>query len=124
MNETNTTQTTEFVWRRLTEPLRLFGWELNPRLWLVLLVLLLLAGFFYIGWMYLRDSRGVGPWWAILLGLLRAAVYTVLAVVFLLPSEQTWEETGRSTTRTAPSSRGPPATPCLPSSGAPGFGPP
>ena len=43
--------------------------------------------------MYVKDSRGVGPLWAIFLGMLRACVYVLLAVVFLLPAKQTWEET-------------------------------
>src|SRR5262249_9686160 len=53
----------------------------------------LAVAFFYVGWMYLKDSRGVGPWWASLLGLLRSCVYVLLAFVFLLPSRQTFIET-------------------------------
>jgi hypothetical protein len=92
MNEAATTQLKQIVYRRLTEPIEIFGYELPPQLWLVFLGLILLAAFFYIGWMYLRDSRSVGPWWASLLGLLRASVYVLLAWVFLLRAEQTWEE--------------------------------
>src|SRR5262245_40055964 len=86
------TQYTELVWRRL-EPFRLLGFDVPWQVWLVILGVLLGVGFFYVGWMYLRDSRGVGPWWASLLGLLRACVYVLLAVVFLLPSRQTFLET-------------------------------
>lgn len=91
MNEA--TQTTEFVLRRLTEPLRFFGYEPRPIWWLVILGVVLALGFFYVGWMYVKDSRGVGPWWAIFLGLLRCSVYLILAAVFLLPAYQSWEET-------------------------------
>jgi len=94
MNEANNTSTyQELVWRRLAEPLTVRGHDLPGWLWLVLLGVVLLAGFAYIIWMYVKDSRGVGPWWAIFLGTLRACVYVILAVVFLLPAKQTWEET-------------------------------
>jgi hypothetical protein len=92
MNDANVTQLKQIVYRRLSEPLELFGHELPPELWLVLLSLILLAGFFYVGWMYVKDSRSIGPWWATLLGLLRGSVYVLLAWVFLLRAEQTWEE--------------------------------
>src|SRR5262245_35990904 len=92
MNEATTSQTTEFVLRRLTDPLRLFGADLPPTLWLAVLGVVLAAGFFYVGWMYVKDSRGVGPWWATFLGLLRSSVYVILAAVFLLPAYQSWEE--------------------------------
>src|SRR5438105_3314100 len=92
MNEATTSLSTEFVLRRLTDPLRMFGNELPPTLWWVVLGFVLVAGFFYVGWMYLKDSRGVGIWWALFLGLLRCTVYLVLAGVFLLPSYQSWEE--------------------------------
>ncbi len=94
MNEANNTSTyQEFVWRRLSEPLTIRGHDFPSWLWLVILSAVLLAGFVYIIWMYVKDSRGVGPWWAIFLGTLRACVYVLLAGVFLLPAKQTWEET-------------------------------
>lgn len=94
MNEANNTSTyQELVWRRLSEPLTVRGHDLPSWVWLVVLGAVLLAGFVYIGWMYVRDSRGVGSWWAIFLGTLRACVYVLLAGVFLLPAKQTWEET-------------------------------
>ncbi|HTU19549.1 MAG TPA: hypothetical protein VMG10_15925 [Gemmataceae bacterium] len=94
MNEPNNTSTyQEFVWRRFGEPLTIRGHDFPSWLWLVILGIVLLTGLFYIVWMYIKDSRGVGPWWAIFLGTLRACVYVLLAVVFLLPAEQTWEET-------------------------------
>ncbi len=94
MNEANNTSTyQELVWRRLSEPLTIRGHDFPSWLWLVILSAVLLAGFVYIIWMYIKDSRGVGPWWAIFLGTLRACVYVLLAGVFLLPAKQTWEET-------------------------------
>src|SRR5262245_2207840 len=92
MNESYSTSTTELILRRMEEPLRLFGTSLPGWVWLVILGFVLALGFFYISWMYLRDSRTVGPWWASFLGLLRASVYIILALVFLLPARQTWHE--------------------------------
>ena len=93
MNDATLNKTsTEFVFRRLSDPLHLFGQELPPQLWWVVLGLVLFCAFFYVGWMYLKDSRGVGPYWATFLGLLRTSVYIVLALVFLLPARQVVEE--------------------------------
>jgi hypothetical protein len=91
MNDSISSKFETFVLRRLSEPV--FGRELPAWAWYTLLGLVLAVGFFYVGWMYLRDSRGVGPWWATFLGLLRACVYVLLAIVFLLPASQPWEET-------------------------------
>ncbi len=94
MNEPNSISTyQELVWRRLSEPLTVRGHDFPSWIWLLILGAVLAVGFAYIVWMYVKDSRGVGPWWAIFLGTLRACVYAVLAIVFLLPAEQTWEET-------------------------------
>jgi hypothetical protein len=93
MNEANTSQYQEWVLRRLSDPLQLFGHEFPPMLWVFLLVGILLTAFIYVVWMYVKDSRGVGPWWAMFLGLLRTCVYLLLAGVFLLPAKQTWEVT-------------------------------
>ncbi|MSR30807.1 MAG: hypothetical protein EXR99_04800 [Gemmataceae bacterium] len=92
MNDEAAVHYTEFVFRRLADPLRLFGREFSPNVWLMLLAAALLLGFLYIGWMYLKDARSIGPWWSSLLGLARALVYGVLAFAFLLPAEQTWEK--------------------------------
>src|SRR5438067_662411 len=84
--------TTEQIFRRLEEPLRVFGKALPSWTWLAILGLILVVGFVYVAWMYVRDSRTIGPWWASFLGLLRACVYLLLALAFLLPAEQTWYE--------------------------------
>jgi hypothetical protein len=92
--DTNTTEETQFVLRRLEEALHLFGREIEARwFWVLVLILVLSAGFFYVGWMYKRDSRSVGWMWASFLGLLRCMVYAILAAVFLLPAFQTWNRT-------------------------------
>jgi von Willebrand factor type A domain len=93
MNETITTQSNKLVLRRLSEQL-FETWQPTSMdvIWIATLGIILLVAFFYVGWMYLRDSRSVGPWWASLLGLLRSCVYIVLALVFLLPAYRTWEE--------------------------------
>jgi hypothetical protein len=99
MNDSTTTQhSTELVYRRFTDPLSIFGWEppypdgLPGFWWGLILALVLGLAFFYVGWMYLKDSRGVGPIWASFLGVLRVCVYLVLALVFLLPGWRPVEE--------------------------------
>src|SRR6266851_8820547 len=91
--EPTTTQETEFVWRRLADSLKLFGQEIDGHFWLAILIPVLIVAFAYVIWMYVRDGRAVGWGWASLLGALRIAVYLILALVFLLPAEQTWERT-------------------------------
>src|SRR6266851_1621902 len=89
----NTTQETEFVWRRLADALKFFGHEVDGRFWLAILIPVLIIAFGYVIWMYVRDGRAIGWPWATALGALRVAVYVILALVFLLPAEQTWDRT-------------------------------
>jgi hypothetical protein len=89
---TGTKQYEEFVFRRTTEPIPFFGFDLPGGLWIFILIVVLLVGFIYVGIMYLRDSKGVGILWAGVLGLLRTGVYLAIAFIFLLPSRQSWEE--------------------------------
>jgi hypothetical protein len=93
MNEANTSTYQEWVLRRLSDPLTIRGHEFPWWVWPLLLGSILVAGLFYILWMYVKDSRGVGLGWAGFLALLRMSVYLLLAAVFLLPAKQTWEET-------------------------------
>ncbi|HWG44607.1 MAG TPA: hypothetical protein VN688_17655 [Gemmataceae bacterium] len=93
MNEANTSTYQEWVLRRLSDPLTIRGHEFPWWVWPLLLGSILVAGFFYIIWMYVKDSRGVGIGWAGFLALLRMCVYLLLAGVFMLPAKQTWEET-------------------------------
>ena len=59
--DTNTTQETQFVFRRLEEALRLFGQEANPYwFWILVLLVVVGLGFTYVAWMYKRDSQSVG----------------------------------------------------------------
>jgi len=66
--------------------MRLFSW------WYVL-VPMLGIGLFYVGMMYFKDAKSIHPGWASFLGILRCAVYAILAVVFLLPGCQNFEVT-------------------------------
>jgi hypothetical protein len=91
-SDTETVQKTEFVFRRLSEALRLGGQDVDPRLWLAILIPVLILGAVYVIWMYVRESVTVGAW-AILLAVLRSVVYIILALVFLLPAWQTWDVT-------------------------------
>ena len=86
----------ELIWRRFTDPFQILGWDMPSWFWGVVLGVVLVAAFFYVAWMYVKDSRGVGPWWATFLGLLRSAVYVILALVFLLPA---WQEVEVSTNK-------------------------
>lgn len=61
--------------------------------WWYLLAPTLAVALFYVGMMYLKDSRSVHPAIAGFLGLLRCMVYTILAVIFLLPGCQTFDMT-------------------------------
>jgi len=93
MNETQTTQYSEFVFRRLSENIKLPGGiDLQPHWWFVILAVVLGFAVFYVCWMYTKDARGVGPYWASLLGLLRLSVYAILTLVFLLPAVQIGED--------------------------------
>ena len=93
MNDPTTTQQTEFIWRRLADALHLGGREIDGHYWLLVLIPVLLLGFAYAIWQYVRDSRSVGWAWASLMCSLRLVVYLVLAAVFLLPAMQSWDET-------------------------------
>lgn len=84
---------THFVFRRLTENLKIGGREFDAHLWLVILVPLLVVGLVYIAWMYVRDGRTIGAGPAVFLAFLRAAVYFILAWIFLLPAREVWEKT-------------------------------
>src|SRR5437762_3115356 len=92
MNQGTSRQYTEFIFRRLTEPISLLGYDLPSQLWWLILAVVLTIGFIYVGIMYYRDGRSVGIIWASLLGLLRVSVYGVIAFIFLLPAKQSWEE--------------------------------
>jgi hypothetical protein len=92
-NDSNISQETEFIFRRLSDVLRVGGKEVDSRLWLAILIPVLIVGGGYVMWQYARDSRSVGKGWATLLGSLRLLVYAILALVFLLPAWQTWDKT-------------------------------
>jgi hypothetical protein len=60
--------------------------------WLVLIPTMAIA-FFYVGMMYIKDAHSVHFTWAGFLGFLRATVYVLLGVCFLLPGCQEFETT-------------------------------
>jgi len=64
--------------------------------WIVILIPIMSVALFYVVLMYIRDAKTVHFMWAMFLGMLRTAVYVILAVVFMLPgcqhSEQTMSE--------------------------------
>ena len=92
MNEALTTESHHLVFRRLSDPVNFFGWEFPSTVWLGILAGVLLLAFFYVAWMYRKDSQAVGLGWGIFLGTLRSLVYIILAIVFLLPAWQTSED--------------------------------
>jgi hypothetical protein len=69
----------------LLRPIPGFGWN-------VVMVPMLAIALFYVGMMYLKDAKSIHPIWAAFLGMLRCAVYGILAVVFLLPGCQTYDQ--------------------------------
>jgi hypothetical protein len=64
--------------------------------WMVVLVPVLAIALFYAGMMYVRDAKSIHPLWAAFLGILRCLVYSILAVVFLLPGCQTFEQSTKA----------------------------
>lgn len=84
---------TEFVWRRLAEPIHLGGKEYDGHWWLAILIPILLTALIYVVWMYVRDGRSIGWGWGSFLAALRMSVYAVLTVLFLMPARQVLDET-------------------------------
>ena len=69
------------------------GFEVDTDvLWYAFTGAVLLIGCVLTALMYYRDARSVG-WWAAPLAVLRMAALACLAVCFLLPAYQTWEDT-------------------------------
>ncbi|MDY3558354.1 hypothetical protein R5W23_005049 [Gemmata sp. JC673] len=69
--------------------------DLNKVKWLVLVAFVFGAGALFTLFTYILDMR-TAPWFvAVPLALVRTSVYGALCVLFLLPAEQTWEETNK-----------------------------
>lgn len=83
----------QLISRRLEEPLKLGTHEFNPYVWIAVLIPILVLGLFYVVWMYIRDGGSIGWPWGTFLGTLRCTVYALLAIIFMLPSVQAWDET-------------------------------
>ncbi len=93
MTDTGTTQTEQFVLRQIPSFFEKDAPVATADIIRLVCVCLILAGaLVYMALMYYKDSRSVGGWWASLLGLLRACVYSVLAFVYLLPAMQKSEK--------------------------------
>ena len=94
MNDTNLHRYTRTIFRRLEDPfpIRFFGEEISGMWWLGILSVIGLFAIFYVVMMYRKDARTIGWGWAGFLGLLRCSVYVLLAIGFLLPANQTFEE--------------------------------
>ncbi|MBM3980101.1 MAG: VWA domain-containing protein [Planctomycetes bacterium] len=67
----------------------------NDVKWYAFTGIVLALGAIFVALMYVKDTRTVRWYFAAPLALLRMTVYAVLAVVFLLPSMQTWEDTNK-----------------------------
>jgi hypothetical protein len=93
MNDNGVQQESEFVFRRLTETLKIPGFtqEVSGLWWLLVLGVVLVVAFGLVVWMYARDSRSVRWYWALPLGLLRLTVYALLAIAFLMPAKQNYD---------------------------------
>jgi hypothetical protein len=87
-------QKSEFVWRRLADPVSV-PWSKDPidgHWWLALLIPLLALALVYVIWMYMRDGRSIGWFFGSFLALLRISVYGILTVLFLMPAMQVLDE--------------------------------
>src|SRR5262245_28962923 len=89
----NSSTQTEFVFRRLSEVISLFGREFPAAIWVVLLSIGLGVGIVYVVLMYRKDRRSIPLGFAVLLAMLRISVYLLIGLVFLLPAKQEWERT-------------------------------
>ena len=63
----------------------------NTALWLGLTIAVFALGTAFNIAMYVKDSRSIRWYWAVLLAGLRTGVYALLCLVFLLPALQTYE---------------------------------
>ena len=59
-NESNKVLETEFIFRRLTEGLQFNGKDVNPYIWLAILIPIMVVAMVYVSWMYRRDAVTVG----------------------------------------------------------------
>ena len=92
MNDNGVTRESEFVLRRLSDSFPLGPPEASTPLWFTSLAIVLLLGFAFVIWSYLRDMRSIRWYIATPLALMRMTVYVLLAIAFLLPAVQTWEK--------------------------------
>jgi hypothetical protein len=96
MNDTGVTQETEFVLRRLSDAFPGVPAESSAACWWTVTIGVFALGVLFVGWMYARERRSLRWYVAAPLALLRIGVYALLAGAFLLPAEQTWERTEKT----------------------------
>jgi hypothetical protein len=83
---------TEFLFRRLVDPIQFGGRDFDGMVWLAVLIPTLWVAMFYVVWMYIRDGRSIGWFFGTFLALLRISVYAVLTILFLMPAMQVLDE--------------------------------
>ncbi len=93
MNDTDVTRESELILRRLSDGFPFAPASASNALWFVTVGAVLLLGVLYVGFMYYKDSRTCRWFFALPLGVLRVALYLLLAFAFFLPAYQTWERT-------------------------------
>lgn len=78
----------EFIWRRLEEPAEFFGFPLgfDPRWWLAIGIVLLLATLLGVYWLYWKESKTIGKLWSLGLATLRTTVLVSIFFIWLLPA--------------------------------------
>jgi len=72
--------------KRLTDPFSFRGKDYPGENWWFVLVPVLAIGALFVVWMYIKDSQSISWYFAVLLGIMRATVYGLLAYMFLLPT--------------------------------------
>ncbi len=93
MNDQGVTRESELILRRLSDTFPIGPASASNVMWFVTVGAILLLGAIYVGYMYSRDSKSCRWFFAVPLGILRFAVYCLLALAFFLPAYQTWEKT-------------------------------
>ncbi len=76
----------ETFYKRLTDTLTISGKTYDGNTWWIFIIPILILAAFFVGWMYVKDSRSIRWFYALPLGLMRLTVYGLLTYMFLLPS--------------------------------------